>query len=123
MPSAPSTEPKGDAREAAPPKRSDEQVVNGLVTGCLLSAAAYFSLGAIAGEMHNLSQFPRDYPHFQMPLVFRFGTWTINLVPLAVVGGLYFLLRPRFPSFARGLGYCLLVIGVLLLWGLATCRR
>ncbi len=70
-----------------------------------------------------VQRFPRDYPNIHPYWVFRYGTWTINLVPLAVVSGLYFLLRPRFPSFARGLGYCLLVIGVLLLWGLATCRQ
>ena len=95
------------------PHGNKSSVGDGLGIGCLLSGILYFFLAPMvimAGETQS------------HPPVFRYGAWTINLVPLALVGLVYFALRPKHPRFARGLGYCLIVIAVLLLWGLAACR-
>jgi len=118
--------PVGSPPQAsAPSGAGSAQEVSGLGVGCLLSTLLYVFLAPTAFMMDEMRRFPRGYPRFHTPLVFHYGTWTINLVPLALVGTLYFALRPRprYPRFARGLGYCLIVIAVLLLWGLATCRQ
>ena len=116
--------PTGSPPEAPPPRSgTSKQQASGLGTGCLLSGLLYVVLGPVAFMMGVERRFPRGYPGFHVPLVFRYGTWTINLVPLALVGLLYFALRPKYPRFARGLGYCLVVIGVLLLYGLVVCRQ
>ena len=95
----------------------------GFTLGCLLSAPLYYVLGALAFMSHLIKTYPRGYPSLRPYPVFRYGGWPINLVPLALVGLLYVLLRPRFPRFARGLGYCLIVILALLLYGPAACRN
>ena len=119
-PPPPSSEPP----EGPPLKDIDSvQRANGLGTGCLLSIAAYFILTPAAYMASLIRRFPHDYPSMHRPSYFRYGTWVINLVTLALVAALYFALGPRYPSFARGLRYCLIVILVLLLFGLANCRN
>ena len=116
--------PLGDPPLGSQPKgEKTSQQANGFGVGCLLAGILYFFLLPFAFMVGVTRRFPRGYPGFHAPLVFRYGTWPVNLVPLVLVGLLYFALRPKYPRFARGLGYCLLAIAVLLLWGLAACRQ
>lgn len=91
----------------------------GVVLGCGLSLVLYYFLGVIAFVAHN----EISARMIARPWYFRYGTWTINLVPLLLIGGLFLFLRPAYPGWSRGFGYVLLVIAALLLYGLVACRQ
>ena len=104
--------------EQPPMSRDSVAASSGALLGCGLTLVIYFVVGAIFMMSGNMllagSHYPPDERASWLFWKTR-GYWLGFLLPIALTGLPYLLLRRRFPAFSRGLGYsCLLAVAATL---------
>jgi len=104
--------------ERPPMGKDDVAASSGALLGCGLTFVIYFFVGAFFIMSGNMllagSHRPPDQRAYWL-FWKTHGYWVGFLLPVALTGLPYLLLRRRFPAFARGLGYsCLVALAVTL---------
>lgn len=104
--------------ERPPMGKDDVAMQSGALLGCGLTFVIYFFVGVLFTISGNMLLAGSHYPPESRAtwLFWRsHGFWLGFLLPIALIGVMYLLLRRRFPRFARGLGYsCLVAVAVAL---------
>lgn len=112
--------------ERPPMGKDGVAATGGTLVGCSLTAVIYLFVGALFTISGNMllagSHYPPDVR--ASSLFWRsHGFWLGFLLPVALTGLPYLLLRRRFPAFARGLGYSCLVAVAMTLGAPLLCSR
>ncbi len=98
---------------------------SGGILGACVMLASYYLFGALSIISRNMVGFPKLSLDARASYLFwaTYGFGLMLVVPLAVTGLLYLLLRRRFPAFARGVGQSWLVALVIALGAPFICGR
>ncbi len=92
---------------------STQDAVSGMGLGCLFIGLGWLLLGGIVFRIMGNSP---------SSLLVNFGGPVASILPLALLGIVYFQIRRRWPSIARGLGISLVIGAALFLGSLVVCR-
>ena len=113
--------PKRVGEDADEPSAVDEGVKSGTAAGCVLSGSVFFVTATYSAVARTV-WVQKHWHGTHRPALPLTLTWAQSVIPLALLIFWFLAARRRTPTFARGLGYSIIISAALSLGALAVCR-